>query len=111
MDRFCDCLHLGCADCAFGSLNDLASLIDRDHFLFVFLGSYRDCNYYSVACYFHSDCRTTVVEGHNGFVVLVCVVRPFSPSAIFFVLPANMCVMEFIMMACPAVAFLAPEGW
>jgi hypothetical protein len=84
MDRFCGYHHLGCADCAFGSWSDLASLINRDHFLFLCLGSYRDCNCYSVACYYHSDCRTTVVEGHNGFVVLVCVVLPFSPSVHFY---------------------------
>jgi hypothetical protein len=84
MDRFCGCHQLGCADCASGSWSDLASLIDRDHFLFVCLGSYRDWNCYSVACYYNSDCRTTVVEGHNGVVVLVCVVRPFSPSVHFY---------------------------
>jgi hypothetical protein len=84
MDRFCGYHHLGCADCAFGSWSDLASLIERDHFLLVCLGSYRDCNCYSGACYYRSDCRTTVVEGRNGFVVFVCVVRPFSPFVRFY---------------------------
>jgi hypothetical protein len=111
MDRFCGCHHLVCADCLLGSWSDLASLIDRDHFLFVCLVSYLDCNCYSVACCYHFDCRTTVVEGHNGFVVFVCVVRPFPPYVHFIGLPANICVMEFIMMARQAVAFLAPEVW
>jgi hypothetical protein len=84
MDRFCGYHRLGCADCAFGSWSDLASVIDRDHFLFVCLGSYHDCNFYSGACYYHSDCRTIVVEGRNGFVVFVCVGRPFSPSVRFY---------------------------
>jgi hypothetical protein len=84
MDRFCGYHHLGCADCAFGSWSDLASLIDRDHFLLICLGRCHDCNCYSGACYYRSDCRTTVVEGRNGFVLFVCVVHPFSPFVRFY---------------------------
>jgi hypothetical protein len=90
MGRFCGYHHLGCADCAdcadcaFGSWSDLSSLIDRNHFLLVCLGSFHDCNCYSGACYYRSNCRTIVVEGRNDFVLFVFVVRPFSPFVRFY---------------------------
>jgi hypothetical protein len=111
MDRFCGYHHLGCADCAVGSWSEHASLIERDHFLLVCLGRCHDCNCYSGACCYPSDCRPTVVEGCNGFVLIVCVGIHFRHLCVFIVLPANPFVMELIMMARPAVAFLAPEGW
>jgi hypothetical protein len=65
--------HLGYAGCASGSWSDLSRVIGRDHFLSVYLGSFRDHMWYSIVCCYrfcHIICSADAYD-HSDYVVFV----------------------------------------